>query len=495
MDGTTVLWLIKKIRALGSILNNRYLAVAIFAEHGISAEIRPLNLFGGEELAYGERPIILDSSDGATVVGGIKIACEGADEIVEHIQAIENGFFRQCVHELAYKIRKDIEREKNFFSVPAVIKYHFGITSALFVFNERTNMFECCAASDERLAGLRVHKESSNIITECYADGTKKVADRIGLEPKYELELEHLSPFIAIPIGDGQNVGALLASGRGISRWNATALTELISEIGVYIENAIIVERLRSEAQMDCFLGILSRTAIEQKIREALGDRRRHGDTAILMIDIDNFKAYNDSAGHAEGDALLKKIVEIIKRCKRSTDLLARYGGDEFILFLSNIDAAGVRKVCERIITKCARTNPNISCSIGAYVWPGTQKDIAELFKIADANLYAAKGKKGTFVLTEERGGAEEKKVYDERIFAEFLKKKEEELKRYAIPFGLLSCDVSDGAKALSLVRGSDVVGFYNGKVGIILSNTRREEAEVVAKRLESAGIKCTVVR
>ncbi len=121
---------------------------------------------------------------------------------------------------------------------------------------------------------------------------------------------------------------------------------------------------------------------------------------SILMIDVDNFKKYNDTHGHPMGDIVLKKVAEILLNSIRSNDIAIRFGGEEFLLYLSDAPKRYSIKVAERIRKTIEETQfPNehtqplgkITVSIGIASFPEDGNDLENLIKIADDNLYEAK--------------------------------------------------------------------------------------------------------
>lgn len=144
--------------------------------------------------------------------------------------------------------------------------------------------------------------------------------------------------------------------------------------------------------------------------------QRRHEWVAILLIDIDHFKQYNDHFGHQAGDACLKRVAEVLGReISRAGDLAARYGGEEFIVFLGNTDISGARHIAESVRSQMqtmALPHPStvygvVTVSIGvAACVPGKGSRLEPLIGRADAALYAAKaaGRNETQVSAESSG-------------------------------------------------------------------------------------------
>lgn len=141
--------------------------------------------------------------------------------------------------------------------------------------------------------------------------------------------------------------------------------------------------------------------------RRLFNDRLVHGIKAaqratqslsLLFIDLDDFKDINDNHGHAVGDALLVKVAARLKQCVRETDTVARMGGDEFTVILSQIkDAAYIASIAENIMQQLAQTfvhdgeQLSISASIGIAIYPKDSTDAEQLLKHADSAMYAAK--------------------------------------------------------------------------------------------------------
>ena len=125
-----------------------------------------------------------------------------------------------------------------------------------------------------------------------------------------------------------------------------------------------------------------------------------------MILDIDHFKVLNDSCGHPEGDAVLKRIASIIDAGIRGSDISGRVGGEEFALILSDVDLAHAIAVAERIrerVTTIRVAGWNASVSIGAVAWKGPEESLTDLYKRADDALYRAKaeGRNRVIALTE----------------------------------------------------------------------------------------------
>lgn len=161
--------------------------------------------------------------------------------------------------------------------------------------------------------------------------------------------------------------------------------------------------QLAVSARTDGLLAIANRTCFEEQLeKEWQRAMRSHEPLGLLIIDVDDFKRYNDAYGHPAGDVCLRAVVDAVGACQqRSADLLARYGGEELALLLPHTDAGGAMRVahavCEsvaqlRMAHKDSRCAPHVTVSVGvACVVPTRHSDPAQLVRAADAALYQAK--------------------------------------------------------------------------------------------------------
>ncbi|WP_457442846.1 diguanylate cyclase domain-containing protein [Roseateles sp. P5_E4] len=167
-------------------------------------------------------------------------------------------------------------------------------------------------------------------------------------------------------------------------------------------------DALRASALTDGLTGLANRRRFDQDLRlECERARRGHESLALLLIDVDHFKRYNDRYGHVAGDACLREIAAAIRGCiRRPADLAARYGGEEFAVLLPQTDAAGARAMAQRIVNAVAdlalaHADATPSCLVSVSVgWAAARPDLdasvvltrgESLVEAADRGLYAAK--------------------------------------------------------------------------------------------------------
>ncbi len=152
-------------------------------------------------------------------------------------------------------------------------------------------------------------------------------------------------------------------------------------------------------ARHDALTGLPNRALFHDRLKEAVARSRRGEPCAVLYLDLDHFKAVNDTLGHPVGDALLREVTERLGQQVREVDTVARLGGDEFAIIQSSVDQpGGATTLAKRLVEAISQPydfNGNqviIGTSIGIAVVPGDGQDPDELMKNADMALYRAKG-------------------------------------------------------------------------------------------------------
>lgn len=154
-----------------------------------------------------------------------------------------------------------------------------------------------------------------------------------------------------------------------------------------------------SRASLDPLTGLMNRASFDREIEVLLERAARAGtEAALLFLDLDGFKAVNDQRGHPAGDSLLKEVAQRVMGCVREDDLLARYGGDEFVVVLEPItDRNVLHTIAERIIECLSGTftvdgmHVRLSVSVGVALFPLHGEKSVELIARADAAMYEAK--------------------------------------------------------------------------------------------------------
>ena len=163
------------------------------------------------------------------------------------------------------------------------------------------------------------------------------------------------------------------------------------------LRNALLYHRALQTARIDPLTGVRNRATMDSAIHREIELARRH-DTplSVILLDIDHFNQINDQYGHLSGDQALKSIAQCADRTIRESDMIFRYGGEEFLVLLSGTDSDGAGQLAERIRENVERLNPHIHKSMNLTVSLGVAgmrngDDSGALFKRADTALYKAK--------------------------------------------------------------------------------------------------------
>lgn len=166
----------------------------------------------------------------------------------------------------------------------------------------------------------------------------------------------------------------------------------------IALENAQVHQQLLVAAQTDPLTGLGHHGAFQETLAKNFA---QDASLSVLMIDLDDFKAYNDRYGHQAGDRLLRRIADGLRSSVRASDSVFRYGGDEFAVVLPGTDAVGAEIVAGKVLAGLAaipsvpgrqrRTAAPIRASIGVASHPGDARDAHDLVAVADTALYVAK--------------------------------------------------------------------------------------------------------
>ncbi len=190
----------------------------------------------------------------------------------------------------------------------------------------------------------------------------------------------------------------LVAIGVGVTRLRVIHLKARNRELDAIIRSRTAElehanTRLRDQAERDGLTGVANRRRFDIVLAELQADcRARDLPLALILIDVDHFKAYNDSHGHLRGDALLQNVAQTIAiQCRGRDGIAARYGGEEFALLLRNVDRAGIAELAEKTRIAVAELH-EVTVSLGAaVVLPAHGDDSERLIALADEALYRAK--------------------------------------------------------------------------------------------------------
>jgi diguanylate cyclase (GGDEF)-like protein len=224
---------------------------------------------------------------------------------------------------------------------------------------------------------------------------------------------------IGMPLKMGEKVVGVMNLSRdktgGFSISELRLLHMLANQAAVAISNASLHQSISKKAYTDTITGLANRRALDEHLEsEIIGARRTNSTFAVVMMDLDGFKSVNDTFGHDIGDQVLRVVFNVIASGIRSSDFIARYGGDEVTLLLAKSDVQAARLVTEKILENLANfehitpdgKSIKLGVSGGIAIYPTHGRSGSELLRAADAALYEAKKHhRGTFFLAKAATG------------------------------------------------------------------------------------------
>jgi diguanylate cyclase (GGDEF)-like protein len=238
----------------------------------------------------------------------------------------------------------------------------------------------------------------------------------VNARERYNHAADHIQSFHSFPIIVGEEaVGALTLLSRERRRFSVHAVRagqEMAAQAANAIDRANLFRQLRQRAETDGLTGLLNhRAAFETLDRELAVARKQQELVSIIVVDLDDFKFFNDTHGHLTGDKVLIEISGVLRSIARSRDHVARFGGDEFLMILPNTPASTAGAVADRLLRSVDQATVSVGeltlpirISVGLATFPNDARNRQELIAYADAAMYSAKELGGGQVGSIEKG-------------------------------------------------------------------------------------------
>jgi len=280
--------------------------------------------------------------------------------------------------------------------------------SSLLVFDEKSDAFIAKAATGIRsdyikqVRGNLGWRVSRNVLNGGEAVVVEDV-NKIGLQAAPDDWLYKTDSFISYPIAiGGRKIGVLnltdRADGGIYSDYDVRLLDVIMPQLAVLIDRASLKRQAGEFEQLsvtDALTGLLNRRYLEERLTEEIKRSNRHGfPMSFMMIDVDEFKSYNDSFGHTEGDKALQIVGGCLRENLRGADVAARYGGEEFSILLPQTNSEEAATIAERVrerVEKANFINRQVTVSIGIASCSLSLNSARDLISAADKALYEAK--------------------------------------------------------------------------------------------------------
>src|SRR5439155_18075585 len=230
---------------------------------------------------------------------------------------------------------------------------------------------------------------------------TEDVSARLSFRcPVYPVETGTL---VCVPlVAFGETIGAVhlhWATARKLPLPIRLGITRVSEHSALSIANRRLLLALRGQANTDGRTGLTNSRAFDESLEGLLASRKEGEHVAVLMLDIDHFKEFNDRYGHPAGDEALRAFAHLLRSSIREQDIAARYGGEEFAVYLPGLTAGAAAEVAERIRERTESTiippapglTGHLTVPIGIAVAPDDGPQRVMLLKAADEALYRAK--------------------------------------------------------------------------------------------------------
>lgn len=216
-------------------------------------------------------------------------------------------------------------------------------------------------------------------------------------------DLDVAPDFVAPVFGISGTVGALVVAGCPFPLEEERVYVSMFADqLSTMLQNAALLDSNRNATWVDHLTGVANRLYFQQRFESEI---RRAGNyrqsLALFMFDVDNFKRINDTHGHLAGDVVIRKMSEIARKTTRGSDLVGRYGGDEFIVLITSTTEKQAVSFAEKLRGKISETDiaipgtdvpVRITVSGGLAMFPTHGQSTTELFRAADDALYESKG-------------------------------------------------------------------------------------------------------
>ena len=319
----------------------------------------------------------------------------------------EQGQLLGASERLSNTIREDDVESGAIEASRTIVDFDFA---ALVAFDERTGRHQVRRAigdgssdlaklafdDNQSLVGIAVRTRHYLPYRGDFDDRNQVVFARRG-------ELPGMNSLLVLPLVVGESaLGALVlaARRRGAFRDDVRPLLQVLAnQVASSLLNARMVRRLAELATTDQLTGLSNRRTFEGELeRRTKSAERYRKPLSLIMCDIDHFKKVNDTYGHPVGDVVLKAFGQVLLSCKRDLDVVARLGGEEFVVLCEETDTAGAKLLAERIRrelaakTFAAEQGPfRVTCSMGVATFPLHAATKERLVSAADEMLYKAK--------------------------------------------------------------------------------------------------------
>ena len=327
------------------------------------------------------------------------------EEQVKSERALEEARRKvERLHEAAQRLEK-CEREEEVYRIALAAAEEilgFGIC-AIDIAEGDHLVAKATSSGLPNGASISIPLSEKSLATKTYKTGKTYLFGSLAEVPEAKPTSEDFKSGISAPIGRYGVFQVAATKENAFSEEDVRLLELLLGHTAQAIERIRLQEELKERATRDPLTGVYNRRYFNEVIeQELVRSRRYEHPIGFLMIDIDRFKEINDRFGHQTGDKVLQAVADLLVAQVRESDIVVRYGGDEFLIMLIETDGE-TDAVAERIHAAVAERNKTnelipfaVTLSIGAAHWnPTSTEPIERVLAEADKRMYAAKRPKG----------------------------------------------------------------------------------------------------
>lgn len=272
-------------------------------------------------------------------------------------------------------------------AIPGLLERFFGVSGGAFYARSGDQMIRTVQwGCEEKVSSFKTH--------ECSA--LRPLRAWLGARGTHCRHCEGAISHFCVPVIGGESALGLLVVDGDVAI-DIQAISAIVECLAAAIETANRCRALRHMATHDRKLGLLNKDQFEIALDAALSRSAFDSETvALLFIDLDHFKNYNDECGHLAGDMLLEAVAVLLRNSLRGLDFPARWGGEELVLVLVGADLAAATKRAEQIrrdmksVPQVRKADP-VTLSIGIAMYPQHGTNVHDLVAAADAAVYRAK--------------------------------------------------------------------------------------------------------
>jgi len=219
-----------------------------------------------------------------------------------------------------------------------------------------------------------------------------------------QLRKRGVQGIVLLPLNTGTRTIGLIElyalDGRRLDESEMQTCQAMASLAATGLERVRLFQQLQNAADIDLVTGLNNHRYLQERLRQEVArSARSHATMAVLMLDLDGFKPVNDRHGHSNGDRVLHNVAAIVRAAVRTSDVVARYGGDEFVVVMPDTSEEQAEVVARRVVSTVRgaehelgnHTTVSVGVSAGLAMYPGDGRNPARLLAAADAAMYAAK--------------------------------------------------------------------------------------------------------